>query len=143
MDELRAAFKKLPLQREVPKKIGVLKQNIQSGGKPATIMIPGRNGYQVIGLSDILYLEAEGPYVYVYQADQPKILATFSLGHFEELLENSHFFRIHKSYIVNTNKVNRVITRPQLSVEIADGTKLDLAVRRKESFIEYLNRSEV
>lgn len=138
VDELGQALKKISLNTDTSRRMQVLKENLVQTQMPSNIMIPTNKGYMMVNLNEICYLEADGQYVYIHLTDQRKILASKSLGHYEELLGEQSFFRIHKSYIVNISKVARVITNPSPKVELVNGFYLDLAFRRKESFIEKL-----
>lgn len=53
-----------------------------------------------VALSDIYYLESYGNFVKVWQ-EEAFILTPRTLSSFEEELPEGHFFRIHKSYIIN------------------------------------------
>lgn len=71
------------------------------------IFIKGDKKYHQIALSDIQYLESYGSYVKIYLSDQ-MILTHETTSHFEKILPNSSFLRIHKSYIVSIQKIETV-----------------------------------
>lgn len=58
-----------------------------------------------IKLTDILYIEGLREYVTFYMEDK-KIIVLESLKKLEEMLPSDRFMRIHKSYIVNTEKIS-------------------------------------
>lgn len=57
-----------------------------------------------INLEDILYIEGLKEYVTIYTNGQ-KVLKLESLKNLEKILPENKFFRVHKSYIININKV--------------------------------------
>jgi len=59
---------------------------------------------QVINLSKLLYIEAQDDYVMLY-TEQGHFLKAKTMMYFENHLPNDTFIRIHRSYIVNTNKI--------------------------------------
>jgi two-component system, LytTR family, response regulator len=63
----------------------------------------GKDSFKVF-LCDILYLEAYGEYVRFY-TEERKYLTRRSLSDFESDLPKDIFMRIHKSYLVNIQKV--------------------------------------
>lgn len=67
-----------------------------------------KNGYEQVRvmLNDILYLEAGGNYV-VFVTKSQKIASRMTMSEVENLLPQEHFVRIHRSYIVAKNKVER------------------------------------
>lgn len=67
-------------------------------------------------LSDIGYIEAYGDYIKVHASDKTHI-SYAKLKNIEELLPSNKFTRIHRSYIVNIDKIE---TMNQQNVQIAD-----------------------
>lgn len=67
-----------------------------------------KNGYEQIRvlLDDILYLEAGGNYV-VFVTKMQKIASRMTMGEAEKLLPHHRFIRIHRSYIVDKDKIER------------------------------------
>jgi DNA-binding LytR/AlgR family response regulator len=60
---------------------------------------------QRVDLADISYIEALRDYIAIH-AGAGKILSLESMRHMEEVLPERQFIRIHKSYIVNRNKID-------------------------------------
>jgi len=89
-----------------------------------------------VNIADIRYIEAMSEYLKVWTDAQPKpIITLLSMKKMEERLPRS-FMRIHRSYIVNLNKIqevnkNRVILDPQTELPIGD--------LYKEAFQTYLD----
>ncbi|MCC7298647.1 MAG: response regulator transcription factor [Bacteroidia bacterium] len=135
ISELKAALKKIEPDTEVANKISALKDNLGSGILQQ-IMVPHDKGYTLIKTDHIMFLEASGAYVYFHLTDNKKILASHSLGHYEEILDPQAFFRTHKSFIVNLAKVVRVNTQNTPYVELVTQKKIDLAFRRKDSLVK-------
>ena len=63
----------------------------------------GKNIYK-ISYDDLLYLEGFGEYVKVVTVSKTHLVRD-SLSDFEQKLPGDHFLRIHKSYIVNLEKI--------------------------------------
>ncbi len=61
-----------------------------------------------LNLNDILYIEGLKDYVKIHTSNGKYILTLNSLKKFEVSLENSDFFRIHRSYIVNLKHVKSI-----------------------------------
>lgn len=84
-------------------------------------------------LSELRYVEALGDYVKVVtEHDSLVVLSTMKA--FQELLPNERFLRIHKSYIVNLDKVQRYNSK---LIEL-EKDKLPLSRNRKAALIEAL-----
>lgn len=85
-------------------------------------------------LNKLKYIEALGDYVkFVTEKDTFVVLST--MKSFEKQLPNDKFLRIHKSYIVNLEKVERYNSK---NIEI-DKQKLPLSRHKKSNLIEALS----
>jgi DNA-binding LytR/AlgR family response regulator len=75
-----------------------------------------KTGYELVKVSfaDILYLVAEGNYINVVMQGS-KILTRMTFSDMESLLPPTTFIRIHRSYIVNKEKISR-IERHQVTI---------------------------
>lgn len=86
-----------------------------------------------VKLSDINWVEALGDYVRLLTNDS-NIIVLSSMKSFAEKLPNDQFLRIHKSYIINLEKVDKYTST---SVELC-GKKLPLSRNRKLELREAL-----
>jgi DNA-binding LytR/AlgR family response regulator len=87
-------------------------------------------------LNDLRYIEALGDYVkLVTEHDALVVLSTMKA--FEALLPKERFLRIHKSYIVNIDKVERYNSKV---VEL-DNQQLPLSRNRKSDLVDALASS--
>lgn len=59
---------------------------------------------QKIWLKDIIYIEGLGDYIKIYTANGP-VVTYERLSYLEEKLPEEHFARVHKSYIICTDKM--------------------------------------
>lgn len=61
--------------------------------------------------SSIYYIEAAGKYSYLNLGDgQERLLADGNIGEFEPKLEaGGHFLRIHRSYVVNLDRIKKLV----------------------------------
>jgi DNA-binding LytR/AlgR family response regulator len=78
-----------------------------------TICIRSYGDYQFISLNDIVYLKADNNTTDFYLQNGRKLTAYKTLKHYETNLP-FYFFRIHNSYIVNSNFISRINTGKSL-----------------------------
>ena len=88
-------------------------QEIQKSEVDIQICIKSYGDYQFISLKDVVYLEADNNTTDFYLLNGKKLSAYKTLKHYENNLP-SFFYRIHNSYIVNSNYVSRINTGKQL-----------------------------
>ena len=87
-------------------------------------------------MNDIIYLEAESNYTIIYIKPSQKITVSKTLKDFEELLPHNIFIRIHHSYIINKNHVQKYLKGEGGQVIMSNGKTLDVARRKKEEFMK-------
>jgi len=104
------------------------------------IVLPGRDSHIVVELENIIRIEAEGSYVMIYLENNKSHLVVNSLSYYEELLPSDHFFRIHKSHLINIYKVERYSPGRSGKVFLKDGSVLNIAIRRKPAFIQLIKQ---
>ena len=90
-----------------------------------------------IPLDNILYIEGLKDYIKIYEEGAPKpILSLMSMKAVEELLPASRFMRVHRSFIVQKEKI-RVVDRGRI---IFGKTYIPVSDSYKQAFQEYLDK---
>ncbi|MFD1064189.1 LytR/AlgR family response regulator transcription factor [Winogradskyella litorisediminis] len=69
-----------------------------------------KSGYELVRLKidDIIYIKSDADYVEIY-TENKKLLSSDSLTEWIKRLDTNQFARVHKSYIINTNKIEKII----------------------------------
>lgn len=123
---------------DTEKKLEVLNQNMADKNTFNKIAISTQNSLLLFELNDIVYLEANRNYTTLYFKEHPKLIASKTLKDFEDLLPSAIFFRIHHSYIININYIEKYIKGEGGQVGLQDGTLLDVSRRKKEEFLKLI-----
>lgn len=85
----------------------------------------------------IIYIEGLKDYVKIYLTDQPRpVLTLMTLKSLEEKLTPHNFMRVHRSYIVNLNKIS-IIERNRI---VFGSTYIPIADGYKEKFQGFLDK---
>ena len=100
------------------------------------IFIKVENKLVKINFKDILYIQGMGDYVLIYTTQQKKILTLQSMNKLEELLAEKHFFRIHRSYIINIHKIEEL----EGNIVKTANQQLPISKRKKNEFIAFLKK---
>jgi len=91
-----------------------------------------------INFDDILYIEGMKDYVKVFLAHEEKpVLSISSVKAVEEKLPADHFMRVHRSFIVNLDKIE-VIERSRI---VFGKTYIPVSDQYKDKFQEFLNQN--
>ena len=72
------------------------------------MMLHHRGGVSFLSFEDIVLIQREERSTVLYTADGSRYITGDSLGDMEERLPPDLFFRCHKSYIVNLNKIRDI-----------------------------------
>lgn len=104
------------------------------------IILKERDMMHLIQVEDILWCEAKGSYTEFFLANQDPILVSKHLKEYEETLLKHGFFRIHRSFMVNLNKVRKIDRTEGNTLLLDGGHTVPVSVRRKEELLEVLNR---
>ena len=100
--------------------------------------IDGYRDYKLVqvDLKKIMYIEGLKDYIKIYTEDAPKpILSLMSMKAMEELLPSSRFIRVHRSFIVQKDKI-RVIDRGRI---VFDKTYIPISDSYKQVFQTFLD----
>lgn len=103
-----------------------------------SLMLKALESIRLVKLNDIVCLEASGPYTDVYLENDEKITVTKHLKDFENKLEDTGFYRVHNSFIVNTLKMNSILKKDGLTVEMNNKKSIVISSRRKDDFLNFL-----
>jgi two-component system LytT family response regulator len=108
------------------------------GHRPDRLLVPERGRMVPIQIAAIDWIQAEGDYARVHAGDKSYLVAR-SLTDLEGRLDPARFIRIHRSAIVNRDRIQEV--RPQGSgrhaVRLSDGTRLVVSRSRAEQLRDW------
>lgn len=102
------------------------------------ITLPTGNAYEIINLKDIIRCEADGSYTNFFLADKRKLMVSASLKHYEELLPENDFIRVHHHNLINMSHVLRFLKEDGGYAVMSDGSKIEISRRKKDQFMERL-----
>jgi two-component system LytT family response regulator len=116
-----------------------LVQNIEKREvKDFKIAVPSSEGVYFFMIDDILRLEADRSYTHIHLINKKPFIASKTLKHFEEMLDDFKFIRTHKSHLVNSKHITRISNDNEF-VLLSDGSKVEVSRRKKEEVLQQLN----
>jgi two-component system LytT family response regulator len=119
----------------VNSQLELLLQNIKSPAHVQRIAVPYKDEYLFVPVSDIERLEAKGAYTELFVKGGKGYLVSKNIKEYEELLPKSTFCRVHHAHIINIDYVRAYHKGRGGYLEMADGTSIEVSVRRKEEFL--------
>ena len=108
--------------------------NIRNKNSPQKIKlcIPSLRGFQVVEINEIIYCEASSNYTNFHFTKRPTICASKPIHEYEELLTDSGFVRVHKSFVVNLEHVKEYIRGEGGSVILSNNYEVEVSRRKKD-----------
>lgn len=120
-------------QNQINHRIAVLKENI-TVNQLQKIALPLSDGLTFVKIDSILYFEADGSYTHVITSND-KFLVCKKIKEFEELLQNdSRFFRVHRSYMVNMQQIEKYNKKEGASLTFCNNKTIPIAREKKNDF---------
>ncbi len=145
IEELKIAVEKVLAKKTSPtmpsmENLQFLIQNLKrTDDNYNKITLPTGNAYEIISIKDIIRCEADGSYTNFYLVGGKKLMVSASLKHYEDLLPENDFIRIHHHHLINMNHVVRFLKVDGGYAIMTDNTQLEISRRKKDAFLERLN----
>jgi two-component system, LytTR family, response regulator len=143
IDELKAAVEKAFKKRNIPPNMENLQFLIQQLKKAddnfQKITLPTGNAFEIVNIKDIIRCEADTSYTHFFLNDGRRLMVSAGLKHYEELLPEKDFIRVHHHHLINMNHVVRFLKTDGGYAVMSDGTNIEISRRKKDAFMERLN----
>lgn len=105
--------------------------------KDFRIAVPSSDGVHFFMIDEIMRLEADSSYTHIHLVRGKPFVASKTLKHFEEMLEEFRFIRTHKSHLVNPRFITRISNDNEF-VLLKDGSKVEVSRRKKDEVLQQL-----
>lgn len=143
-DELKAAVEKIVKKQSGNDNLENLKFLLQNFRMPSEqytkITLPTGNAYEIVNVKDIIRCEADGSYTSFFLENKKKLLVSASLKHYEDLLPENDFIRVHHHHLININHVVRYLKTDGGYAVMTDGSQIEISRRKKDAFLQRLNK---
>ena len=140
-EELQKAVKKVASrnQNPLPQQFEILLQKINhTNNSIQRIALPTMEGLQLVPVSSIISCASEGNYTIFLLKDKQKIVVSRPLKEAEEMLTEHSFLRVHNSYLVNMNEINKYMKGEGGYLVMSDGSTVDVSRSKKEILLKKL-----
>ncbi len=99
------------------------------------IAVSTQNGISFIDLKDIILAESKNNYSVLTLSNKNTFTISKTLKDLQELLEESHFLRIHRQYIINLNEVIH-FNKTECILTLKNNQNIPVARNKKDALIE-------
>ena len=100
------------------------------------LKLVSRTGFQLVNIQSIIYCKSEVNYTRFYFENGKSILTSKTLKTYQKHLENNDFLRIHRSHIINLNKVQEFLQSKVGQVVMSNKHRLDVSPTIKPILIK-------
>jgi two-component system LytT family response regulator len=123
----------------LPQQLEILMQKIH---QPATsinkIALPTMEGLQMIPIDTIISCESDDNYTIFLLKDKKKVVVSSTLKEIEEILVDHSFVRVHRSYLINLNEIEKYLKGEGGYLVMSDGSTIDVSRSKKEMLLKKL-----
>ena len=134
---LAAAVERLPARRPaaLDEQLAVLEDAVNES-KFDKITISAVDGLYFVPIADILRIEADDNYSHIFTLGGQRHTVSKTIKFYEDLLTQDHFFRVHKSHIVNMDYMTKFVKGEGGHVVMNDGKQIAVSRRRRTPFMD-------
>jgi two-component system LytT family response regulator len=142
-DELITAVKKckekIEKQSSSDVKLEMILSTLNEVQKIHKLPVYTLEGIVYLETEDILYLEGDRNYTHIHLLDGKKVTSSKNLKEFEQKLNFKHFFRIHKTHIINLHFVKEYKKSGGGFVLMSNGASLAVSSPKKAELFSLLS----
>jgi len=134
-DELQTAIVRLRKRVAEKSMYKAIKQEKKSSTRLA---LPTAEGVYLVDKAQIIRVEAMSNYSVFLLADNKKIVVSKTLKEYETVLDDAQFMRINRSVIVNLDFVVKYRKGDGGTLELSDGSEIEVSTQRKDMLLQKL-----
>ena len=94
------------------------------------LAVPQKSGMAFVPVEEVMWLEADGAYTYIYTISGERHLTSYHLKHWESQLDPATFFRCHHARIVHLRYIKSLSAEGGYTATLQDGTHVEVSRRR-------------
>lgn len=103
--------------------------------KETKIAIQLKDGYDFVNVNEIVCCSSDGTYTVIYLLNGQKLLSSSNLKHFEELLPEERFCRVHHSHLVNLEHAIRYSRGRGGTLLMVNELELEVSQRKRDELL--------
>lgn len=121
-------------------RLSTLMENMAVREKPRKIALRSVERINIVDLHEIVRCASERNYTRFFLADGSSLLVSRTMKDYADLLEQSGFFRVHHSHLINLEHLVAYEKADGGFVTLSDNSSVPVANRRKDQLLRYLDR---
>jgi len=130
-------FEKNHHDSRMTERIQILNQSLNSNF--VKISLPTNDGLIILEIDNIIRIEADSNYCQFFLNNGKSVVVSRTLNHFEKVLSELNFFRVHNTHMINLKYVTKYQKGRGGLVVLTDGSSVGVSATRKKDFLAKLN----
>jgi two-component system LytT family response regulator len=142
-EELTDAIKRAEtlVQEHFQSQLQTLEENLKTDiRQKKKIVLKTQENIHLVDLQNITHCESDGCYTYVHTLGGDHILISKTLREFDDMLSDSGFYRVHKSYLINLSQIKRFDKQEGGYIILNNDCKIPVASRKREELLELFEK---
>ncbi|KAF0203068.1 MAG: two-component system LytT family response [Bacteroidetes bacterium] len=125
------------LRQELLIRLDALESNLYPENRhKRKIVIKTQDKIYLENLDHITHLDSDGTYTRIFTTDTGEIMTSKPLKEYEEMLVESGFFRVYRSYLINLAHISRFDKNEGGYVILTNKHQIPVASRKREELLE-------
>jgi two-component system LytT family response regulator len=119
-----------------------LRAQVEKHSLTEKITIPVRFGYQIVMLSELVYLQADEDYTILYFTDANVVVSNLDIDGFRQIIPEAYFVQINTFTIINLHFLKKRSGPAGKNLLMIDGTMLTVSKSRLVAFDKMVSRQK-
>lgn len=139
-EQLKKAVDKVRLRAEerMHAQLELLTHKVEHLSHHGQIALPTFEGLQMVNIDNIISCASDSNYTKVFLKKGQKLVVSKTLGDVEELLKEHLFIRVHHSYLVNINEIDKYVKLDGGHLVMTDGSIIQVSRHKRELLLKKL-----
>lgn len=110
---------------------------------PKKVALNTGDGVYFLDFDEIIYLKADGSYTHFITENYSKITVTKRIADYERLEQMGTFMRIHRSQIINYNRIKKIMRQDGGYVIMDNGDQLSISSSKKSDLMQKFKNNKI
>ncbi len=138
IDDLVAAVEKVKKKIKEPSSVKEVLKRVRVE-ENAKLAVPTLYGHKFINPKNIIHIKAEGSYSIIFTENEGQIMISKNLKSIENALKQDNFLRVHRSHIVNLDKVTEFHKNDGGYLVLESEERVEIGSSNRAQIVETLN----
>jgi len=104
------------------------------------IVLKELDAVHIVKVNDLIACEASGIYTTFYINNNKQIVVSKNLKEYEEILEPYNFLRVHNSFLINANKIEKFEKSDGGFLIMEGGQRVPVSQRKRDVVMDFLRK---